>query len=141
MFNFGSFQRNVLNNHFLGQNLTEQKTGSEKVGCSRIIQKANYDRAPRGVNSQEAGGTFPIVVLCVFIHCVYTKMFRLRIFHLMCYKFIMVKYVIFLHLEIGEICSRQGNLFQNSLKIFFFHYAFFGALVVVEFLPVSIELK
>jgi hypothetical protein len=39
MFNFGSFQRNVLNNHFLGQNLTEQKTGSEKVGCSRITRK------------------------------------------------------------------------------------------------------
>jgi hypothetical protein len=68
-------------------------------------------------------------------------MFRLRIFHLMCFKFIMVKYVIFLHLGIGEICSRQGNLFQNSLKIFFIHYPFFGVLVVVEFLPISIELK
>jgi hypothetical protein len=51
----------VLNNHFLGQNLRELigyfgQAGDEKVGCSRIIQKANCNSGPRGVNSEEAEG-------------------------------------------------------------------------------------
>jgi hypothetical protein len=76
------------------------KWGGGKVECLRMIEESETTAYNLGLKQLEIP---PVPKTLFFVH----------VLHLTCSK-----YVIFSYWTIGEMCSRQGNLFKINLKIF-----------------------